>query len=211
MQSCNTSNTLEKIKKTSLEPDRAMIQNLINAFDGTLREGVELKAAKVVIDETRLQQIFLNHLSDLGVTVESATPQNYSNQYFNYIQNIALCANFNSSEDFIAHLQNLQEISKNSTELNFSEIQNILDKSEFMIRLVEWIKNNQDLFEQSSQKCSGWWSCWGKCVAGIAGGAITGGLGGAAAGSIVPVLGTGWGAALGAVGGGLTGAATFCD
>lgn len=133
LQSCNTSNSLESIKKTAIEPDKAIVQNLINAFDGTLREGAELKAAKVAIDETKLQQIFLNHLSNLGITTTPTSPQNYSNQYFNYIQNIALAGNFNSFEDFIAHLQNLQEISVNSTDLSVSEIQDILNKSEFMI------------------------------------------------------------------------------
>ncbi|HEK22317.1 MULTISPECIES: hypothetical protein [unclassified Mucilaginibacter] len=56
----------------------------------------------------------------------------------------------------------------------------------------------------------GWWSSWGKCAAGIVGGAGIGGLGGAAAGSAVPVLGTGAGAVVGVIAGGLSGAAAAC-
>lgn len=64
----------------------------------------------------------------------------------------------------------------------------------------------------------GWWSDWGKCAAGIGGGAITGAgsLGTAAAG--VGLAGGPWGAGAGAIGGGivggvggaLTGAAAAC-
>lgn len=212
-QSCKN---LSKDVSVSEDPysfnfDRALINNLITAFDKTIKEGYELKSAKSVIDEERLKQIFLNHLSNLGIATIPAVPQNYSNQYFTLVQNIALASNFSNEEDFITHLKLLQETVIHSTLLNNLEIQDILNKSEFMIQLIEWLKNNQELFQQDIKKCTGWWSCWGKCVAGIAGGAITGGLGGAAAGSVIPILGTGWGGLLGAIGGGLTGAATFCD
>lgn len=65
----------------------------------------------------------------------------------------------------------------------------------------------------------GWWKDWGKCAAGIVGGAstgaTTGGLGGAAVGTVtVPILGSVPGAAVGAagggIGGGLTGAVAAC-
>lgn len=68
-------------------------------------------------------------------------------------------------------------------------------------------------------KCSGWWSCWGKCAAGIIGGAGSGalslGLAGAGVGTVtLPLVGTVSGAALGAIGGaisgGLLGAAASC-
>jgi len=49
-----------------------------------------------------------------------------------------------------------------------------------------------------------------KCAAGTLGGAILGGLAGAAAGSVVPVLGTFWGGVAGIVGGALSGGAASC-
>jgi hypothetical protein len=51
---------------------------------------------------------------------------------------------------------------------------------------------------------------WGKCALGTAGGAGTGGLGGASAGSVVPALGTAAGAVIGGVSGGAAGAAASC-
>src|SRR5690606_18936137 len=74
--------------------------------------------------------------------------------------------------------------------------------------------------EDDDEECSGWWSCWGKCAAGILGGAGTGaltfGFTGAAAGTVTaPVVGTislgVVGAVAGGVAGGLAGAAASCD
>lgn len=64
----------------------------------------------------------------------------------------------------------------------------------------------------------GWWSDWGKCVAGTVGGAVTGAGTLGIAGAGVGVAGGPWGAGAGAVGGGiiggvggaLTGAAASC-
>lgn len=70
-----------------------------------------------------------------------------------------------------------------------------------------------------AMKCSGWWSCWGKCVAGTVGGAGLGALTGATYGGVgctmvLPVVGTvacgSVGAIAGGVFGGLAGAATAC-
>jgi len=72
---------------------------------------------------------------------------------------------------------------------------------------------------QVGGRVQGWWSSWGKCVAGILGGGITGavsgGLAGAAIGTItVPGIGTVSAGAVGAIAGGvggvLTGAAASC-
>lgn len=49
-----------------------------------------------------------------------------------------------------------------------------------------------------------------RCLAGVTGMTITGILGGAAAGSVIPLLGTTAGGVWGGIAGGLTGAATFC-
>ncbi|QNL49217.1 hypothetical protein H8S90_21140 [Olivibacter sp. SDN3] len=49
-----------------------------------------------------------------------------------------------------------------------------------------------------------------RCNAGAAGSAIGGALTGAAAGSVIPVIGTLGGAAIGALGGALLGTAQFC-
>src|SRR5690606_13039966 len=70
-----------------------------------------------------------------------------------------------------------------------------------------------------AMKCTGWWTCWGKCVAGTVGGAGLGVLTGAAYGGVgctmvLPVVGTvacgTVGAIAGGVFGGLAGAAAAC-
>lgn len=80
--------------------------------------------------------------------------------------------------------------------------------------------SGEDDDEDDDEECSGWWSCWGKCAAGILGGAGTGaltfGFTGAAAGTVTaPVVGTislgVVGAVAGGVAGGLAGAAASCD
>ena len=59
---------------------------------------------------------------------------------------------------------------------------------------------------------SSWWDSWGKCAAGILGGALMGSLKGASIGTkILPGKGTVIGAIVGAVGGGLVGARLSCD
>ncbi len=72
---------------------------------------------------------------------------------------------------------------------------------------------------QVGGRVQGWWSSWGKCVAGILGGGITGavstGLTGAGLGTIaLPVIGTvsagAAGAVIGGIGGALVGAASSC-
>lgn len=54
------------------------------------------------------------------------------------------------------------------------------------------------------------WDDWGRCAAGVVGSAGTGALGGAAAGSVIPGLGTTAGGIAGGISGGLVGAASFC-
>ena len=69
------------------------------------------------------------------------------------------------------------------------------------------------------EHATGWWKSWGKCAAGIVGGAgsvgLGGFLGGAAVGTVtLPVVGTVSAAVVGGVGGaifgGLAGAASAC-
>jgi hypothetical protein len=80
--------------------------------------------------------------------------------------------------------------------------------------------SEEDEDEEEDEECSGWWNCWGKCVAGIVGGAGTGaltfGFAGAAVGTLtLPVVGTVSaglvGSIVGGVAGGLSGAAVSCD
>jgi len=107
-----------------------------------------------------------------------------------------------------------------TSDWNKQEKVNSLSYLVLLEQSLGFMKANQDLVPIAATKSSsplhepqkeeGWWSSWGKCVAGTTGGAIMGGLTGAGVGSTVPAIGTGTGAAVGAVGGGLSGAAASC-
>jgi hypothetical protein len=209
--SCTNSANSDLSPKASsnLVADKETVNKLINALDATIIEGKKLKTVKNTISEEYLRDMFLVQLSKEGIEATSATPQNYSKTYLSYIQSMPSSDTFTNVEDFVAHLRGMQK-QCNSVLTSDLEIQDFLDKSEFMIQFTTYLKNNQSSFGVYGNKCDGWWGCWGKCAAGIVGGVLTGGLGGAAVGSVVPVLGTAWGAAIGVVGGGLTGAAASC-
>jgi hypothetical protein len=132
-----------------------------------------------------------------------------------------------TKDDYLSNLANLRtEIY--SYDLTAGEKQILLTRVVIMERLVKYMDdkvatsfstknvNNKANAKtdptKTAPECTGWWSCWGKCVAGTVGGAITGGLGGCAI-SAVPTAGFGCpvGAVVGAIGGGLTGAAASCD
>ena len=70
-------------------------------------------------------------------------------------------------------------------------------------------EEEDNLNPQIKVKCN-WWCRWGKCAAGILGGAGLGALDGAAAGSILPGLGTVAGGIIGGIAGGLVGGAAAC-
>ena len=79
--------------------------------------------------------------------------------------------------------------------------------------------NGKDEEKVEADDCSGWWDCWGRCAAGIVGGAGLGALGGAAVAGggstvVLPIVGTvacgTVGAVAGGVFGGLAGASQSC-
>ncbi|HLT73288.1 MAG: hypothetical protein DIU61_010445 [Bacteroidota bacterium] len=131
-----------------------------------------------------------------------------------------------SAEDYLRRLALLKsEIlsSRNITGVERAELLTLVSLNEefvrYLDRKVSEISNSGGLVLPAA-KCSGWWSCWGKCVAGAVGGAGLGALTGAAYGGVgctmvLPVVGT---VACGSVGlvaggifGGLAGAAASCD
>jgi len=139
---------------------------------------------------------------------------------------LSFCISTSSSEDeFLLKLSNLKiEVLNDQTD-------NII-KSELLSQIVLFEKfigyiqtkitlnTSITTSNEDDGKCKGWWSCWGKCIAGTLGGAGTGaltfGLAGAAVGTVtLPVVGTVSAGTVGAIGGaiagGLTGAASSCD
>ena len=130
---------------------------------------------------------------------------------------------YNSSAEFKSYLDNqFKQISASSidnTDKDFLLTYIISYKT-----TVTFLEDNSDLILPNQansrvEKKESWWSSWGKCAAGIVGGAgsvgLGGFLGGAAVGTVtLPVVGTVSGAVVGGVGGaifgGLAGAASAC-
>jgi len=120
--------------------------------------------------------------------------------------------NSTSSSEFTNFLQ------AKFDEVSASEMQ--FENKDFLLQYiisykvsVEFINNNLDIItDQNGQLKStqGWWASWGRCAAGVVGGAGLGALGGGAAGSVIPVLGTTAGLIVGGIAGGLSGAAASC-
>lgn len=101
---------------------------------------------------------------------------------------------------------NLTEYEKNALYLTVivsSEIIELKYGGGTPLTKAEWWDNTKAWVERQ-------WDDWGKCAAGIVGGAGGGFLGGAAAGSAVPWLGTVVGGVVGGISGGLGGAAAAC-
>lgn len=80
-----------------------------------------------------------------------------------------------------------------------------------------FIESNLDLLELTNKQARGsdWWKDWGRCAAGIVGGAGIAALGGCAVGAqvglgIASIPGCGVGAIMGGIFGGLSGAAAAC-
>jgi hypothetical protein len=140
------------------------------------------------------------------------------------IKEIVASANiYTSSAEFKSYLDNqFEKIFKSSIDNT--------DKDFLLTYIISYkttltfLENNSDLILSSqaggrTEKKESWWNSWGKCAAGIVGGAgsvgLGGFLGGAAVGTVtLPVVGTVSGAVVGGVGGaifgGLAGAASAC-
>jgi hypothetical protein len=130
-----------------------------------------------------------------------------------------------SADDYLRRLALLQSEIRNSRSVSGmekSELLTLVALNEEFVRYLD--QQVREIARSGGQvapamKCSGWWSCWGRCVAGTVGGAGLGALTGAAYGGagctmVLPVVGTvacgTVGAIAGGVFGGLAGAATSC-
>lgn len=120
--------------------------------------------------------------------------------------------NSNSSSEFVDFLQSkFDEISESEIQLEKKDL--ILQYITAYKTSIEYISDNVDVIAQDGQLKSvqaKWWDSWGRCAAGIVGGAGLGALTGGAAASVIPVLGTTAGLIIGGVAGGLSGAAAAC-
>ena len=166
----------------------------------------ELYASKLEISEDLVRSQLaknLNNFAVLEVTRSGSEIGKVSQNAKDIVEE--LCSvdpqQADTKEEYIESLYQILNNKKNNvTSEEFEGIKNSIFISSYIM----------DLYLNEKGLTRGWWAKWGKCAAGIAGGALTAGLGGAVAGSALPLLGTTAGAIIGAIGGGLGGAAAAC-
>lgn len=130
-------------------------------------------------------------------SINTINPEEYPNSE-SYYNAIRLLIENNRNQ--------LSEVSYNSMIASIDIALNITN-----LYLEEKAYQDNSISNTRAKQQAGWWGKWGKCAAGIGGGAITGALGGAGIGfKIFAFKGAAVGAIIGAIGGGLTGAAAAC-
>ncbi len=189
-----------------------------------------------VEDTNELSQIFIDQLESNSFTtfINQGLPVNsYSQEFYNVANIISNTSTYESHSDYSAMLLQQQQI-VSETITNEEEATQAITIINFQLELINYFNDiaisNGGSGGQTTT--NGWWSDWGKCAAGILGGAITGGaIGCGAVGSVgalvgaavtvpagsVPgavvggLAGCAVGGIAGQIGGALTGAAMFCD
>ncbi|WP_419869252.1 hypothetical protein [Chryseobacterium sp. CT-SW4] len=194
------------------------IQKIIFSIEQTA-EYIKTNEGKT-IPQDQIDQYVLDVLVKNGVGIQTETPKNLelSGEFYSQASIIAYTKDFNDENEYLLFLDNKQKEIIES-KLTSTEKQILIEEIEFQGQLVKALVALDQKYNPNAVSKKGWWGSWGKCAAGILGGAVTGagtlGLAGAAVGTVaLPVVGTvsagAVGAIAGAVGGGLTGAATFC-
>jgi hypothetical protein len=214
------------LTNSELKADTETIAKLIDGFDKTLKYS---QTEGVKNDELTLSNYFLETTKANGIDViknsafAKSTENQYSEEFEIFSTQITNASSFSSKAEYLDNLSET-DLLVNDSQLSIEEKQILINKIAFMNAFVDWtdtlaISNSNKSPAMAKSDCDGWWSCWGKCVAGTVGSAVVGagtlGLAGAAVGTVVlPVIGTvsagAVGAIVGGVGGALTGAATFC-
>lgn len=200
--------------------DMETIDQLVKVFDNTLDIA---HSSKKHLSEKEFSKIFSRELQNsslstkMGPTLAGAGGN--SSQYSAIANQIDDSHLFNSKSAYVRHLRSLNTATLTSS-ISRQEKQDLVDRIAFMEAFVDWMEaESHTVVLSGGLKCDGWWKCWGKCAAGIVGGAGVAGLGGAFLGGagctmVVPIIGTVAcgvvGGIAGAVFGGLGGAAAAC-
>lgn len=243
---CSEDNEVEEV---DLVDNSSNINELINSFDVVLKTSIQNPSLSnetiggLFIDESRnrgLKIVEINTNSFAKTNKETSTKETsteetstFSSEYLVFSSQIENANSFLTKEDYKTSLVQLNSDVLNLTISN-EEKQILVDNIGFMIAFVDWMSTlvetqttNKSFFFSTSSSCSGWWSCWGKCVAGTIGSALTTGLEGCGIGAAVGGAASGIaslglaapagivggcvvGGVIGAIGGGLSGAAESC-
>ena len=228
--SCNNNNIT---KQNEIKIDKKGIATLINFIDFNVNQ-LSLSGFKDYGNKDALAKSVVSNVSvfekQYGITITNGNSNPRISSDNSYVtsmdEEIAQRLLFfsQSANDEVEYLSKIATLKNDiySYDLSTSEKEILLNKITFIEEMVNYMSSkylDSEVIQANAKKDS-WWSSWGKCAAGILGGAGTGaltfGLGGAAVGTVtLPVVGTVAAGAVGAIGGaiagGLTGAAASCD
>ena len=216
---CNENDN--KLQEEQLIDNSETIKKIINIYDHTIKATYgskkisEKEISSIFLKEAEKQNLLIKQTNNTLRKSKSYYDQS-SEEYKQFAKIIVSASKYSSKEEYQKHLNNLLENVKNSN-INISEKQILVDNILLTNAFINWTETLSS--DNIYAKRPGWWIRWGRCVAGILGGAGTGaltfGLAGAAVGTIaLPIVGTVSAGLVGAIGGavagGLTGAAASC-
>lgn len=229
--SCGKNEIIDNYEKRDIYHDFSIsLTNELNNLAQEMRKesltfgsiaGVEKSAQKAYKNNPNELNYFLSNLKSSNLKKSAFESNNFHPEITSVVHEIELeLANSSSQEEFTLFLDNKFESVFNSKLAINNKERLLLYITSYKVG-IQFVVNNIDIIKERSNYSGarGWWTKWGKCAAGVLGGAGTGaltfGLGGAAVGTVtVPVLGTISAGLVGAVGGGiaggLTGAAEYC-
>lgn len=193
------------------------------------------RAAPIALTHEQIGAMFIENAKVIGLKVrtESSSTQRSSRifsgseEYQKFKDKLDVIArNCETKESFLKELEEIKKEIFNSSKLSHFEKTDLLNVGEMMKQMAVWMEKAKEAYfdrvmwgnqVQSAliTRKKSWWHRWGRCAAGILGGAISAGLGGCGVGSAVglgfaSIPGCGVGAIIGAVGGGILGASSAC-
>ncbi|EON76356.1 hypothetical protein ADIS_3159 [Lunatimonas lonarensis] len=222
----NVDNSTTSHFKADLEQNEKILKSL----ERTLYEYL---ASDMTLSKEELSHKYIENLHELGARVYSLgssqptlrTNFRPSDEYVQISRALTDAASHSTHQIYIETLSKLK-ISTDGSRMSQMEKDLVVENINFMNSFVNWMESTNNALGTSAT-CNGWWSCWGKCAAGVLGSGITGGIGGCATGALVggavgtvaPGIGNGVGVVsgcvamgvIGGIGGALLGASSYCE
>jgi len=188
----------QEAEQISLIDNTQNISKIINSFDVTLKKAIinpKLKKEElgnIFINEARNNGLKINKFDENKFLVKNNNTL-FSKGYTNFAIRLSQTGNYLTKEDYINDLAKLRNEVVVS-DISIEEKQLLVDSMGLMTAFSDWMSTLKSPYASKTAYVScddGWWSCWGKCVAGTLGGAVSGAFGGCVgAGGVGALIGS---------------------
>ncbi len=207
----NTSDGL--VVSSYLKLENQINNDLNQMANGLRRKKADFNSSKAIIETAR--EVYSDDKEAFDLFLINFNKENNNKTYSIVIEDVIQEIDINmnnciNATSFISYLESKFNDVESSDFYSENDKNFILNYIIIYKSSISFLINNQDLFSPNNHLKAGWWDDWGKCAAGILGGAGGGALGGGAAGSVIPGVGTLAGGIIGGISGALTGAAAAC-